>query len=84
MAGALLINATLVNRAAFPQPYPILQVKFSNSSGTPVAARRFSPVEYLGDQVDIKAGMPVNTALQVMLEIEDPGQDAVSFQFDFL
>jgi predicted Zn finger-like uncharacterized protein len=84
VAGALLINATLVNRAAFPQPYPILQVKFSNSSGTPVAARRFSPVEYLGDQVDIKAGMPVNTALQVMLEIEDPGQDAVSFQFDFL
>ena len=84
VAGALLINATLVNHADFPQPYPILEVTFMNSSGTPVAARRFNPVEYLGDQADIKAGMPVDTALQVMLEIEDPGEDAVSFQFEFL
>jgi predicted Zn finger-like uncharacterized protein len=84
VAGALLINATLVNRADFPQPYPILEVTFSNSTGTPVAARRFHPDEYLGDQAVIKAGMPVNTALQVMLEIEDPGKDAVSFQFEFL
>ena len=84
ISGALLVNATLVNRADFPQPYPILDVTFSNSTGTPVAARRFRPVEYLGDQADIKAGMPVNTTLQVMLEIEDPGEDAVSFQFDFL
>jgi len=84
VAGALLINATLINRADFPQPYPILEVIFSNSSGTPVAARRFNPVEYLGDETDVKAGMPVNTALQVMLEIEDPGKDAVSFQFEFL
>ena len=84
VAGALLINATLVNHADFPQPYPILEVTFSNSTGTPVAARRFRPGEYLGNQVDIKAGMPVNRALQVMLEIEDPGEDAVSFQFDFL
>jgi predicted Zn finger-like uncharacterized protein len=84
IAGALLINATLVNHADFPQPYPILEVSFSNSTGTPVAARRFRPGEYLGNQVDIRAGMPVNTALQVMLEIEDPGEDAVSFQFEFL
>jgi predicted Zn finger-like uncharacterized protein len=84
VAGALLINATLVNHADFPQPYPILEVSFSNASGTPVAARRFSPGEYLSDQADIKAGMPVDTALQVMLEIEDPGEDAVSFQFEFL
>jgi predicted Zn finger-like uncharacterized protein len=84
VAGALLINATLVNRADFPQPYPILEVTFSNPSGTPVASRRFHPDEYLGDETDIKAGMPVSTSLQMMLEIEDPGEDAVSFQFDFL
>jgi predicted Zn finger-like uncharacterized protein len=84
VAGALLINATLVNRASFPQPYPTLEVTFSNSSGTPVAARRFSPAEYLGDRTDLKAGMPVDVPLQVVLEIEDPGEDAVSFQFEFL
>lgn len=84
VAGALLINATLVNRADFSQPYPVLEVTFSNSSGTPVAARRFKPAEYLGEQTDIKAGMPRDTPLQVVLEIEDPGEDAVSFQFEFL
>jgi predicted Zn finger-like uncharacterized protein len=84
VAGALLINATLVNRADFRQPYPILEVTFSNSSGIPVAARRFHPGEYLGNQADIKAGMPVDTQLHVMLEIEDPGEDAVSFEFEFL
>jgi predicted Zn finger-like uncharacterized protein len=84
VAGALLINATLVNRADFSQPYPVLEVTFSNSSGTPVAARRFDPAEYLGEQADIKAGMPGDTPLQVVLEIEDPGEDAVSFQFEFL
>jgi hypothetical protein len=82
--GALLINAILVNRADFSQPYPILEVTFSNSSGTPVAARRFNPVEYLGEQADIEAGMPGDIPVQVVLEIEDPGEDAVSFQFEFL
>ena len=84
VTGALLINATLVNRAGFPQPYPVLEVTFSNSTGAPVAARRFMPGEYLGDQADIKSGMPSDAPLQVMLEIEDPGEDAVSFQFEFL
>jgi predicted Zn finger-like uncharacterized protein len=84
VAGALLINATLVNRAGYPQPYPTLEVTFSNSTGTPVAARRFNPTEYLGDHPDLKAGMPVDVPLQVVLEIEDPGEDAVSFQFECL
>jgi predicted Zn finger-like uncharacterized protein len=84
VADALLINATLVNHAAFTQPYPILALTFLNTSGTPVAARRFKPAEYLGDHADIKAGMPPDTPVQVVLEIEDPGEDAVSFQFDFL
>jgi hypothetical protein len=84
VAGALLINATLVNRAAFTQPYPVLAITFSNPSGTPVAARRFNPAEYLGKQADTEAGMPTDTPLRVVLEIADPGEDAVSFQFEFL
>ena len=84
VAGALLINATLVNHAGFTQPYPILAVTFSNSTGTPIAARRFKPAEYLGKQVDVEAGMPPDKPVPIKLEIEDPGEEAVSFQFDFL
>jgi hypothetical protein len=59
-------------------------VTFSNSTGTPIAARRFKPAEYLGKQVDVEAGMPPDKPVPIMLEIEDPGEEAVSFQFDFL
>ena len=41
-------------------------------------------VNILGEHTDLKAGMPVDVPVQVVLEIEDPGEDAVSFQFEFL
>jgi predicted Zn finger-like uncharacterized protein len=81
---ALLINATLVNYAGFTQPYPVFSIGFSDLSGKLVAARRFGPGEYLGEGTDIAAGMTADTPLHVVLEIQDPGKDAVSFQFEFL
>ena len=81
---ALLVNATLINHAGFTQPYPVFSIGFSSLSGNLVAARRFSPVEYLGEGVNIAAGMPANAPVHVVLEIQDPGKDAVSFQFEFL
>ncbi len=81
---ALLVNATLVNYARFTQPYPVFSVGFSDLSGKLVAARRFGPEEYLGEGTDIAAGMAADTPVHVVLEIQDPGKDAVSFQFEFL
>jgi predicted Zn finger-like uncharacterized protein len=80
---ALLVNATFVNRADFAQRYPIFEVTFSDVSGTPVAMRRFLPSEYL-DDVDLSRGMAPGQQTRLMLEIVDPGDRAVSFQFDFL
>jgi hypothetical protein len=34
--------------------------------------------------VDITRGIASQTPVQVVLEVMDPGEDAVSFQFDFL
>ena len=81
---ALLVNATLVNYAGFTQPYPVFSIGFSDLSGKLVAARRFGPEEYLGEGADIVAGMAADTPVHVVLEIQDPGKDAVSFQFEFL
>jgi predicted Zn finger-like uncharacterized protein len=81
---ALLINVAFENRAAFNQPYPLFEVSFTDSSGTPVAMRRFTPAEYLGESVDSAAGMSPHTTAQVVLEVIDPGEQAVSFQFGFL
>lgn len=80
---ALLINARFANRAGFSQAYPILQVSFSDISGTPVAVRRFDPGDYL-QQGDVAQGMQPGEQTRVMLEVIDPGTQAVSFQFDFM
>lgn len=81
---ALLINATFVNRADFVQPFPVFRVSFSDVSGITVAARQFSPLEYLGEVNGVEKGMQPGDETRVKLEIVDPGARAVSFQFDFL
>lgn len=82
--GALLINATFVNKAAFTQPYPILQISMSDASGHLVALRRLQPVEYLGEGVDVTQGVAPQAPVHVVLEVVDPGQNAIGFEFDFL
>lgn len=81
---ALLIDATLVNDADFTQPYPIVELRFSDLNHQVVAARRFRPYEYLPSGADIKRGMPPHEPLRFSLEIADPGKGAVSFQFNLL
>ena len=82
--GALLINARFENRADFVQSYPVLEVSFTDRSGVPVAMRRFHPSEYLAEGADLAAGMAANVPLQVVLEVQDPGEAAASYQFGFL
>ena len=81
---ALLIDATLVNQADFTQPYPLLEIRFSDLNNQLVAGRRFRPSEYLPPDTSIKAGMPPQRQVHITLEIADPGKDAVSFQFELL
>lgn len=81
---ALLIDATLVNDADFTQPYPIVELRFSDLNNHLVAGRRFRPYEYLPPGTDIKRGMPPHEPVHFSLEIADPGKEAVSFQFNLL
>jgi predicted Zn finger-like uncharacterized protein len=80
---ALMIRATFANIAPFPQPYPILQISLTNLQGKVIAARRFSPQDYLsGTQTSTKLmppGQPVNASIEVL----DPGNGVVAFEFQF-
>ena len=82
--GALLIKASIQNQARFRQAYPILRLQFSDLDGHPLLGRDFMPEEYLPDDVNIKAGMPINTDVNLSLELVDPGGQAVSFDFNLL
>lgn len=80
---ALLITSTILNKAAFTQPFPVLQITFSDINQKVVAAREFQPSEYLSKDVDIKDGMKASVPIKIMLEIVDPGPEAVNFEFIF-
>jgi len=80
---ALLITATIVNKADFKQPYPGLRVSLFDLSGNVVARRRFTPEEYLGDLASPFLLMTPRTPVQITLEVKDPGNDAINFAFDF-
>ena len=83
-SNALLIDATLVNEADFPQPYPLLEIRFSDLSNQLVAGRRFRPSEYLPGDASLQAGMPPHQPVHISLAIVDPGKEAVSFQFELM
>jgi len=84
---ALLVKATLVNDASFPQPYPLLRLTFIDAGGRKVASRSFSPSDYLEDQgirSSVASGMPPKQPIAVRLELADPGGGAAeNFQIDF-
>ena len=80
---ALLVSATIINNASFTQPYPGLQLSFSDINGEKVATRNFMPKDYLSPKLASRKGMESNIPIQLELELVDPGKNAVNFEFDF-
>ncbi|MGH8576243.1 MAG: zinc-ribbon and DUF3426 domain-containing protein [Gammaproteobacteria bacterium] len=81
---ALLVNAILVNQAAFAQPYPILELRLYDTEGAVVAGRRFGPREYLDRALDADGLMPAGQPLHVVLELLGPKRPPASFELRFL
>ena len=80
---ALLVSATIINNASFTQPFPGLQLSFSDINGIKVATRNFLPEDYLPAKYSTRKGMESNIPIQLELELVDPGKNAVNFEFDF-
>lgn len=81
---ALVINITMKNNADFAQPYPVMQIDFSNIRGNTVAARRFLPTDYLQIGSDQIRPLQPNMSTSLSMEIQDPGKDAKTYEFNFL
>lgn len=80
---ALVVDAIIYNRAVFEQPFPILQLSFSDLNGALIAERDFTPDEYRRGQLLHMKMMPPNTPIHLSLEIIDPGPKAVEYQLKF-
>ncbi|MCW8998255.1 MAG: zinc-ribbon domain-containing protein, partial [Kangiellaceae bacterium] len=46
----LQVKILLVNQAEFAQPYPTIQIKFSNTEGRQMAVKQFLPAEYFPEK----------------------------------
>mgnify|MGYP002777056647 FL=1 len=79
---ALLVTATFRNDAAWPQDWPRLELALTDLDGGRIGLRRFEPAEYLGGSPAAEGLAPGQSAT-VALEILDPGNRAVAFEFDF-
>lgn len=79
----LVVDAVIINRAAFEQPFPAIALTFSNLNGDVVAQSVFTPDEYLaGDGRDLEV-MPTDTPVRIVINIRDPGKDAVNYNIAF-
>jgi predicted Zn finger-like uncharacterized protein len=81
---ALMITVTMVNQAGHDQPYPDVQIDFSNIRGSIIAARSFTPAEYLNQDHADSALLAANSEVSFTLEVQDPGKQAMTYEFSFL
>jgi len=81
--GALMISASVRNDAHFTQTYPVLVINLSNAQGQRIGMRRLKPRQYLDDGTILQRGLAPGASAVLLLEIEDPGNQAVSFELGF-
>jgi len=81
---ALMISGTLINHAQFEQPYPDILIDFSNIRGEVTASRIFTPEEYLQIKLSSLKPLAPNMSVDFTMEIQDPGKNAMTYEFSFL
>jgi predicted Zn finger-like uncharacterized protein len=66
----LVLQATLRNRAAYEQAYPLLELSLTDTLDNAIARKVFQPGEYLSPQNPPSHAFPPNTDITVRLWIE--------------
>ncbi|MFL1467961.1 DUF3426 domain-containing protein [Marinobacter sp. HN1S83] len=79
----LLVEAVIINRATFAQPFPAIALTFSNLNGDVVAQSVFTPEEYIAGEGRELSTMPTDTPVRIAISIRDPGRDAVNYNIAF-
>jgi predicted Zn finger-like uncharacterized protein len=80
--GSLRLRASVVNRGARAQPYPLLRVTLEDRFGAKVARGEFTPAEYLPGHVTPTGLLAPGARADADLLLADPGSQAVGFELD--
>lgn len=83
-ANALRIRAVFVNRTDRPQPFPLMEVSLTDSSGTLLARRTFAAADYLDASATESGAMPPNVMFNALLEVTNPDERAAGYEVQLL
>lgn len=78
------LSGTLVNTAEFDQRLPTLRISLPDEEGKPLAARDFTPDEYLADEDDPDDRLYADDSVDFRLDIVNPGRHQSSLRIDIL
>ena len=79
---SMLVDAIIRNTSAYRQPFPLLEMKFTDINNLVIATRRFLPKEYLGGEMAGLRFIPALTEVRLGLEIVDPGKNAFGYALE--
>jgi predicted Zn finger-like uncharacterized protein len=80
-ANRLMLRASIVNRAAFAQPFPLLRLSLQDRFGGTLHLRDISPSDYLPGAGGEGLLGPGERA-DALIRIVDPGPEVVGFELD--
>jgi predicted Zn finger-like uncharacterized protein len=79
---SLAISAGVRNTSDEAQPYPMLSLELTDRWEETIAARVFTPDEYMGTRLSRTARIRPNTTVTAEFQLVDPGPDAYGFEVD--
>lgn len=77
---ALSVDMVMLSQAKTAQPFPLFELFFTDRNEQIVAARSFTPEEYLLGELKEVDLMPKNQPIHINLEIKDPGSNASGYK----
>jgi predicted Zn finger-like uncharacterized protein len=80
-ANRLMLRASIVNRASYAQPLPLLRLSLQDRFGGTLGQRDIGPEDYLPGAGSASLLDPGERA-DALIRIVDPGVDAVGFELD--
>lgn len=80
---ALMITTSFVNQGVSAQEFPLLEITLLDTQGQIIAVRRFSPKDYLVNKSLADTLMPPDQPVGARLEVLDPGNKVIAYEFEF-
>ena len=83
VADALQVNFIFRNDRNREQPFPLVELNFTDIDGQIVANRVFTSDEYMPGEMQLFTHMPAHSSIQVSLDLVDPGSEATGYSLVF-